>query len=63
MIGDWVVEEMVDLWSCHDVGSWLIGGALYYQSVLQTWENCGRLRGDDAEIPTTRLVGVSASAA
>lgn len=34
VIGNGMVEKVVNFWSCHDVCRWLIGGALYYQVML-----------------------------
>lgn len=35
MIGNWVVEEMVNLRSCHFDDICAIGGALYYRFVIR----------------------------
>jgi hypothetical protein len=37
VVGDRVVEEMVNLWGCHVLVLGLIGGALYYQFSQGSW--------------------------
>jgi hypothetical protein len=49
VVGDRVVEEMVDFRSCHILGFWLIGGALDYQysleNLLETVEGSAGVEG------------------